>query len=337
MSPVLLESAAALLPAEGAAGAAFRPGDVAVLVVRASWEGEGSLQFPDRERLEQAMQGQLRVLDEGSDAPAGAAALATSAGASQAGRAWRVQILLAPGEHELPEIPADLGGTAGEGTNGVTIPGPTITIETVLEQQEAAQIEQAQAMPEQLKAEITQRMAPARGPWELAPRVPWWAWLLLALALVALAAWLIRRLLKRRKQGPAAPPRPLEPAEVIARRRLRELRESALLSTGRHLEFHVALADILKEYLERRLGTDLREQTTEEIRRMLHGSLRSARHVPEIRQDVLAVLQSCDFVKFAKAQPLPSEALAQVDVVERLVTRTTEIAPSAAPGGKAAA
>lgn len=328
MSPSLLESASALQPAEGAGEAGFRPGDVATLVVRVSWEGEGSVSFPSREDLETALAGKARVLDEGADAPGGAAPLHASAGASEASRAWLVQLLLPPGEHELPDIPLELVAADGGSPQEVAALGPTVSIQTVLDEADAAQLDQAQAA-EQLRAEVAQQLAPARGPWELAPILPWWALLLAALALLALAFWAFMRWWRKRRKAAPSVPRIVEPAEVVARRRLRELREGALLTTGRHLEFHVALADILKEYLERRLGTDLRERTTEEIRRLFHSSLRSARQVPEIRQEVLAVLNGCDLVKFARALPLPSEALAHVDAVERIITKTTEIAPAA--------
>ena len=58
---------------------------------------------------------------------------------------------------------------------------------------------------------------------------------------------------------------------------------------------------------------------------------------------MLAVLNARDMVKFAKVAPMPSEALAHLETIERLVTRTTEAAPApppapaAGPSGKEAA
>ena len=63
----------------------------------------------------------------------------------------------------------------------------------------------------------------------------------------------------------------------------------------------------------------------------MRGALKSVRHVSEVRDETLTLLSTCDLVKFAKVVPLPSEALALVDVAERLVTRTTETAPAQAP------
>lgn len=336
MTARLVETAAAVLPRAGsAADAAFHPGDVATLVVRASWEGDGAVAWPGKDELEKALQGKASVLSEAGPAPADAASVSAPSPAQDA-RAWTVQLLLAPGDQQLPDIPMALQPADGGAPERASVPGPSLTLSTVLDERAAQQIEAAAQDPQAMKAEAAQQLAPARGPWELAPRMPWWGWLLIALAAASLVAWILHRWRSRRAKTPEKAA-PQEPAEVVARRRLRELRESALLTTGRHLEFHVALADILKQYLERRLHVELRERTTDEIRRELQGAARSKRFVAEVRQDTLAVLDGCDMVKFAKAVPVPSEALALVEVVDRLVTRTTEsAAPAPGPSREAA-
>ncbi len=335
MSATFQETAAVIAPAapsNAPAGtpAPFHPGDVAMLVVRASWDGEATVGWPSREEVERAFEGKLAVLGDAAPAPADVASLSAAAGASQDARAWRVQLLVPPGEHELAALPLRLVDPAGEALDKSEAPGPVVRVATVLDEATDSQLQAVQQAPEQLKAEASRHLAAARGPWELSPVIPWWIWLLLALAAVSLLAWIVKRLLARRAAPPA--PAPLEPAEVVARRRLRELRDSDMLVTGRHLEFHVALADILKEYLERRVGADLRELTTDEIRRLMRGRLRAARHVSEARDETLAVLAACDLVKFAKVIPVPSEALAQVDAAERVVARTTVAAPAAPTG-----
>jgi hypothetical protein len=324
----LVETATALLPAQPSAAPAWHPGDVATLVVRVGHETGSSVAWPSREDLSSALDGKATVVDEGGAAPAEAAPLSSSAAVDEA-RAWHVQLLVAPGDREIPGIPVRLVAADGsEVAKETTAPIP-VTVSTVLDAATVQKVEGVEKDAEALKQATTAALAPARGPWSLKGQIPLW-WFLAALAL-GLASALLFGLWWRKRRRPrvraAAPP---ELAEVVARRRLKELREGALLQRGGHLAFHVELADILKEYLERRLGADLRERTTDEIKRAFAGALKGTRHVTDIRSDVVSVLSSCDLVKFARSIPPPSEALELVTVVERLVTRTTEAAPAPA-------
>src|SRR5205085_10391349 len=99
------------------------------------------------------------------------------------------------------------------------------------------------------------------------------------------------------------------------------LRTSGMRARGEHLAFHVELSDILKEYLERRTGLELRERTTDEVRALVYPprGIGAAPIVKEAsaRGDVLHVLGSCDLVKFAKDAPAPAESFALCDAVDR--------------------
>ena len=161
-----------------------------------------------------------------------------------------------------------------------------------------------------------------RGPWVLRGSFPFatlGGWLILALVLVALASWAWRRW--RRRERPVEAPQRLEPAEVVAHRRLAEL--PALLDAGEQLRFHVELADIVKGYLSRRYDADLLERTTDEVRRLFKGTLRDRPNARGVRDDVGRVLGACDLVKFARDVTERGEALRLIEKAESIVDRTT--------------
>jgi len=324
----LVETAAALVPAKPSATPEWHPGDVATLVVRVGHEAGASVAWPSREDLDAALDGKAAVVDEGGAAPADAAPLSSAAAVDEA-RAWHVQLLVAPGEREIPGVPVRLVAADGsEVAKETTAPIP-VTVTTILDSETVQKVEGAAEDPEALKQATTEALAPARGPWSLKAQIPLW-WIVLALLIGLASVVLVALWWRKRRQPRARPAAPPELAEVVARRRLKELREGSLLQRGGHLAFHVELADILKEYLERRLGAELRELTTDEIKRAFGGALKGTRHVTDIRSDVVSVLASCDLVKFARSIPPPSESLELVTMVERLVTRTTEAAPAPA-------
>lgn len=136
--------------------------------------------------------------------------------------------------------------------------------------------------------------------------VAWSAWWVLLAALLLLGAgaalWRFRR---RVQQGP--PPPPPEAADARARRRLAELLSDGDLDAGRIKEFYSELSEILREYLENAFHVDALERTTSEIQRQL----RKKSDWPSDRQQQLqALLEACDLVKFAKFRPDAAEALA---------------------------
>jgi hypothetical protein len=331
MAARILEAHAALKPAPGSAeGGVFRPGDVAVLTASASAE-DGAVAWPTRDELSAALGKSAVVLDDGTDVQA--VDLVAGAGGAASARAWTVQLLLAPGSRELPAIPLRVTGPDGtELATGAT-PAIDVTVGTVLEAPEAESIDAtAQAQdPAALREEVAKHLAPARGPWRLRGDFPL-ALLLAILGALVLAALLFLWLRRRARRPKPARPVPLDPPEVVALRRIAALRSSGLLARGESLAFHVEIADILKEYLERRTGVELRERTTDEIRALVHprrgvGAVPLVKE-PAVRADVLHVLGATDLVKFARETPPTAESFALADAIERIVDRTTPRASS---------
>ncbi len=128
--------------------------------------------------------------------------------------------------------------------------------------------------------------------------LPW----ILLLLLVALIIWQITRYLKRRKTAEqlTEAEEPQEPAHIIALRELRQLKSDSLWQKGRIKEFYTRLTEIVRIYIERRLGIMAMEQTSDEIIAELYTR-------NGLDSKVIELLGECfyiaDLVKFAKARP----------------------------------
>ena len=137
-----------------------------------------------------------------------------------------------------------------------------------------------------------------------------------ALALCAgfALALLWRRL--RRRPGAVSGPPPV-PAHERALGALAELEGSRLLETGLYEDYYVQLTEITKGYLEGRFGVEALDRTTDELRRAL---LREGAKVAPLQPtEVIAFLQGCDLVKFARLAPEPEAARADLERVRAIV------------------
>lgn len=128
---------------------------------------------------------------------------------------------------------------------------------------------------------------------------------LAGLALLAVIIWLLIRYLKNRKKKPIVQEIiiPKIPAHVTALEQLEKLKEEKLWQQGKLKEYHSALSDILRQYIEHRFYIHTMEQVTDEI---LY-SFRTAPASEESKIKLRQVLILADLVKFAKEHPLPHE------------------------------
>ncbi|MEM7246128.1 MAG: hypothetical protein AAF533_12345 [Acidobacteriota bacterium] len=298
----------------------WTPGDQGELCLRVSWTGSDSVAWPTHEDLGASFIG-VTLLGEPTVSSTTTSTNPVFEGldASTAEACYPVQVLLAPGLHELGEVEL---GFLDESADTLTMP-LQLTVGTGLTEELSERLEQAgdEALPQV----VLEEMAPLRGPRVLKGELPWGAVLfgtMAAFLILGGLAWLGWRLWQRRALMPAAPPAPPPPPEVEARHRLESL--PPMLDRGEHLEYHVELAETLKRYLSRRYSMDFLEQTTDELRRTLQSrSLRQRSELQAMRDGIASVLSGCDLVKFARDAPARDESLRALEKVEEIVDRTT--------------
>ena len=131
------------------------------------------------------------------------------------------------------------------------------------------------------------------------------AWGLAALALLAAAAWALRRWLaaRGRRLGDLFRPAPPLPPHVAAIRALEALHHQKLWQNNRHKLYYSGLTDILRTYIAARWEIGAMEMTSDEI----IAALRDTELPDKARRDLGAILRNADLVKFAKATPEAEE------------------------------
>lgn len=170
---------------------------------------------------------------------------------------------------------------------------------------------------------------------DLAPQAefprPLWPYVLLGLAALALLGLLGYYLWQRRQpeaEREAEPvPSPAVSPYESAQRRLRRLEHTTDFGDPDAVKpFYTEIADLLREYLARRLGVAAHERTTRELLHALrqHRAL-SEGAIGRIRR----VLEKADLVKFADVRPAPdenrtalNETRAALDAVEEALRPT---------------
>ena len=126
-------------------------------------------------------------------------------------------------------------------------------------------------------------------------------WILALLAVLAIGYFLARRYMRREviaeKKAVVIPPYELAMQELEA------LKNDHLCEQGQEKEFYTRLTDILRRYLQGRFGINAMEMTTTQIRNILAQS----EETRLTRRNMEQVLETADFVKFAKVRPLPDD------------------------------
>ena len=149
---------------------------------------------------------------------------------------------------------------------------------------------------------------PLKPQWQAPRGYGFLLWVAGALAVAALAFWLIRR---RRRRPVVKPAEPELPADIVAYRRLDEIERMKLVEKGEFKTHYTLVVDALRAYLERRYLILALDQTTDEILRDLHRK-------EESTAEIEPVLREADLVKFAKYVP-------EIPVAKRLIGTVREI------------
>ncbi|MFH2143132.1 MAG: hypothetical protein ABIJ97_11955 [Bacteroidota bacterium] len=98
--------------------------------------------------------------------------------------------------------------------------------------------------------------------------------------------------------------KPKEPAHLIAIRELDILKSEKLWQNNKIKEYHTRLTEIIRRYLEHRFEIMALEQTSDEV---LQQYSRLGNIDTKTYSGLRQMLVLADFVKFAKAHPLPDE------------------------------
>lgn len=150
----------------------------------------------------------------------------------------------------------------------------------------------------------------------------WWPWALLAFLLIsAIAAGIILYRLYK-KNGPSILARKtVIPPYQLAMARLEKLKSRKLAENGHEKEYYTVLTDILRQYLEGRFNIYAREMSTSQIVAEISAKGTTAQYVKPIS----SVLNSADFVKFAKVRPLPDENVRAFNTVRTFIEETKPV------------
>jgi hypothetical protein len=163
------------------------------------------------------------------------------------------------------------------------------------------------------KAEQERTLADVHAPLPLTVGWPFWAALgALVLLVVGLASWFARR----RRPGAAvtAPAPEIEPDDE-ALQALAALAASGHLTRAEYRPFYIALAEVIKRYLERRLDAPVLEMTSTETLAFLRGHP----HGDALHGVVRDLVGAADQVKFARGAAQAEEAARHLDAARALV------------------
>jgi len=122
-------------------------------------------------------------------------------------------------------------------------------------------------------------------------------------AVVALAIFIIYRLLARKSLMPFKKEEPYVPPHVRAIRELDAIKEAKLWQAGKTKEYHSEITDTLRKYIQERFGIGAMEMTSGEILTDIEKRSETDAAYDNLKQ----ILILADFVKFAKYRSLPDE------------------------------
>ena len=153
-----------------------------------------------------------------------------------------------------------------------------------------------------------------KGALGLKRRWGWLGWVLVFFITLAggIYFWWLK---KQRLQAADRAEEPKLSPEDQALFELNRLFDSDLIRRGKMKEYFLEMSEILRRYLERRFEISAIESTTSEILR----DLKSREIPPSLREKIQNVLESTDFVKFAKWKPAPPEIIRINQLAKALV------------------
>lgn len=146
--------------------------------------------------------------------------------------------------------------------------------------------------------------APARNFFDFLPDVvtDYGLWILLGIIVILLALYIYFKWIKQGRIPLIPAKKPIPPYD-LAISKLEELKNEGLWEKGNEKEFYTRLVDILRNYMDGRFGINAMEMTSSQILKALREN--ESTKLPE--KYVSKVLETADFVKFAKVRPMPED------------------------------
>lgn len=139
-------------------------------------------------------------------------------------------------------------------------------------------------------------------------------WVAAALVVLAVAAALVA-LWRRPRPAAVAPAEPERAADAEAREALDRLAASGLIARGEYRACYIALAEIAKRYLERRLGAPVLEMTSSET----VAFLRDHTHGHGLAGPMRDLAGAADQVKFARGSGRREEAERHLAMARQMI------------------
>lgn len=123
---------------------------------------------------------------------------------------------------------------------------------------------------------------------------------------------------------------PLLPADVRALNALETIKQQKLWQNNREKEYYTEITDILRQYIQERFRIPAMEMTSYEI---LSG-IKASHEARSVYENLKQILNTSDFVKFAKMRPLPDEnELSMMNAVLFVNQTREQVAEENAPAG----
>ncbi len=145
---------------------------------------------------------------------------------------------------------------------------------------------------------------------------------IIVLAALVFLLWYLRR---RKMNKPLfGPPKPQEPAHVIAFRELRELKEEKLWQKSEFKAYYTRLTEIIRRYMDRRYGIPAMEMTSTEI---LEDWIASGEDREGLSEKLRLLLNLADLVKFARQKPVATDNEENMERAYDFVEQTKWVEP----------
>lgn len=149
---------------------------------------------------------------------------------------------------------------------------------------------------------------------EEGPTLIWW----LIVAGIVLLGFIIWLYLRFRKTGIILSLTKPVPPYLQALNKLKKLQKQNLPQRGRTKEYYTKLTDILRTYLKKQYGIKTIEKTSAEILKAVASNSEISQHEILLK----GILETADFVKFAKVTPLGTENEKRLREAETFVETT---------------